>query len=47
MRFIEGLFSAGLISLDNAVLRLGLTDKPDEEVAKILSGKHAKTAENS
>ena len=44
---IEGLFSAGLISLDNAVLRLGLTDKPDEEVAKILSGKHAKTEDNS
>ena len=32
---LEGLYGAGLISLDEAVRRLSLTDSPEEEVAKI------------
>lgn len=42
---IEGLYTAGLISLDEAVNRLGLTDTPAEEVAKILEEK--KTAKSN
>ena len=32
---LEGLYAAGLVSLDEAVRRLSLTDSPEEEMAKI------------
>lgn len=32
---LEGLYGAGLVSLDEAVRRLSLTDSPEEEIAKI------------
>ena len=38
---LEGLYGAGLISLDEAVRRLSLTDSPEEEVAKIVAEKQS------
>ena len=36
---LEGLYGAGLVSLDEAVRRLSLTDSPEEEVRKIVAEK--------
>ena len=36
---LEGLYGAGLVSLDEAVRRLSLTDSPEEEVRRIVSEK--------
>ena len=38
---LEGLYGAGLISLDEAVRRLSLTDSPEEEVRKIKKEKQS------
>ena len=40
---LEGLYTAGLVSLDEAVRRLSLTDSPEEEVAKIMAAKQEPT----
>ena len=44
---LEGLYTAGLVSLDEAVRRLSLTDSPEEEVAKIVAEKQAQSAGNT
>ncbi len=38
---IEGLYESGLISLEEAVNRLALTDTPEEEIERIRNGKGA------
>lgn len=36
---LEGLYAAGLVSLDEAVRRLSLTDNPEDEVGRIIAEK--------
>lgn len=43
---LESLYGAGLVSLDEAVRRLALTSRPEEEVRKILAEKQAQAGGN-
>ena len=43
---IAKLYESGLVSLQTAVDMLSLTDKPEEEIRRILEDKREKTQDN-